>query len=160
MPENAEFDAFLKAWERKGRLLVQAIVLLNAVLVVAAFVSALLAGAADAMRFLAMLFWLFVSTMLYRGRRWAKWLFVIAAAINAVGMVGLVPSLMRLPAVSTAAVLAVAIGLLGAASMAVSALLLLFSGAVNDFLDGQRRLEDARAAAEMAQQPTRKHLSD
>ncbi len=139
MPDsNATAEAYFRARERKGYLLVRAIVALNAVLTVTSFVTSLLVGSATFIGFLVTLFWLFVYAMLYMGHSWARWLFVIAAALNVITLVVMASSQLGLPELPARIAFALAVQVTGMVVMAASAVLLLSSEVVKDFLYAQQ----------------------
>lgn len=130
-------DAFFAARERKGRLIVRSIVILNAILTIAGFIGLLLAGGGSFSAFLATLFWLFVYVCLYMGRSWAKWLFVVASALSGINMLVMITQMPAIESAPGTIVFALAVSISGVAVMVASSLLLLFSSAVKDFLYGQ-----------------------
>ncbi len=141
MPEAAEeHNDFIATRTRKGRLLVRAIVILNGALTLLGFAASLIAGAASPSACLMTPFWLFVYLMLYMGRPWAKWLFVGAGVLTGIT---LITTLTQMPAgvfqgaVPGPLLFAAGVSALGVVVMVVSAVLLLCSASVSEFLYGQ-----------------------
>lgn len=135
--EQDSADQFIIDLEEKGQRLVIIIVLINGLFLIADFIVAILMGAGSFGLFVINLFWIFVLYMLYIGQAWARWLFIIAASLNAALLLLSIPYLGEIMSMGDGAVLHTSLGIVAALIMVISALFLLFSSAVKEFLYGQ-----------------------
>jgi len=86
--ENSTNSDYIENVKRKGKMIIHSIVVVNLLFVLAGFVTIILLDEFEFLFFITLIWTIFVLSMLYFGRRWAKWFFIITTIFYIYSQVG------------------------------------------------------------------------